>query len=118
MAVTQRSSINDILFLAVYLLLSLFAMFTCSVASILTIPVAVLLDWWLRDFILSWQALVGVSAVLLGFAGLTVSEIRETKLQTMEESGIIIHDDSKIKGHFKHEHKLEKIACILVRHIV
>ncbi len=93
-------------------------------ASILTIPVAVLLDWWLRDFILSWQALVGVSAVLLGFAGLTVSEIRETKLQTMEESSEkeVMDDDTKdtstIKALFKHEFTAKRIGHTLVRHIV
>lgn len=69
-----------------------------SVASILTIPVAVLVDWWLKNFILSWKALVGVGAILIGFVGLVVSEVRETKKkadkQKEKETEKLIPDES------------------------
>ena len=76
--------------------------FSFSVASILTIPVAVLLDWWLKDFILSWQALVGVGTILAGFVGLVASEIWETRKKAKqsgeesEEKETLIKESPKI----------------------
>ena len=57
------------------------------VASILTIPGAVILDWLLKNYLMSWQALVGVGTIILGFIGLTVSELMEAWMKMKLESG-------------------------------
>jgi len=55
------------------------------VASILTIPGAVILDYLLQDYVMSWKALVGMGTILVGFIGLTVSELMEVKMKITEQ---------------------------------
>ena len=80
---------------------------------------AVLLDWWLKDFILSWQALVGVGTILTGFVGLVASEIWETRKKAKqsgeesEEKETLIKESPKIsKASIKMKLKSVRVATI------
>ena len=99
--------------------ISHYSIFSFSVASILTIPVAVLLEWWLKDFILSWQALVGVGTILAGFVGLVTSEIWETRkkakqsAEESEEKETLIEECPKLsKASIKMKLKSVRLATI------
>ena len=48
-----------------------------SVGSVLVIPVSVLVDWLVHDYILDWEAILGTVGILCGFFLLVFSETWE-----------------------------------------
>lgn len=58
---------------------SLFVLSSSSIGSILAIPTSVVVDLIVHDFLPSWQVVVGIVLILIGFTGFVISQLREMR---------------------------------------